>query len=486
MVLMYQPRKSVLQRHSVITQNTNRLLTLTGQLLDFQKIGAHKFEMTMECVDITSLLRETVARFEPTISKKNKELALHIPEESIEAVGDKEAITKILSNLLNNALKYARHSICVELQRETEAFLVRVTSDGDKIPAEISQQIFEPFYQAAKKDSASFGVGIGLPLARSLASLHRGKLYLDSEHEDNSFVLSVPLVENTLRSLPKLEEITVETDTLGEGVPVEAEMKSYVLLLVEDNETMLEFMSERLLEVFTVETAKNGQEALEVLRSRRIDLVISDIMMPVMNGWELCKEIKSDMDLSHIPVIFLTAKNDIDSKINGLKIGAEAYVEKPFSFNYLKTQIVSLLYNRQKEREAFSKRPFFPTNKMQMNKVDEEFMNKVIRTIEENIIDTNLNVEHLAEILGMSRSSLLRKIKMLSNLSPVDFIRLIRLRKAAELIHEGKYLIGDICFMVGINSPSYFSKLFLKQFGMTPKDFEKQSQADKEKIDMPS
>ena len=224
-------------------------------------------------------------------------------------------------------------------------------------------------------------------------------------------------------------------------------MKSYVLLLVEDNETMLEFMSERLLEVFTVETAKNGQEALEVLRSRRID---------------------------------------IDSKINGLKIGAEAYVEKPFSFNYLKTQIVSLLYNRQKEREAFSKRPFFPTNKMQMNKVDEEFMNKVIRTIEENIIDTNLNVEHLAEILGMSRSSLLRKIKMLSNLSPVDFIRLIRLRKAAELIHEGKYLIGDICFMVGINSPSYFSKLFLKQFGMTPKDFEKQSQADKEKIDMPS
>lgn len=440
----------------------------------------------MECVDITSLLRETVARFEPTISKKNKELTLHIPEESIEAVVDKEAITKILSNLLNNALKYARHSICVELQREMEAFLVRVTSDGDKIPAEISQQIFEPFYQAAKKDSASFGVGIGLPLARSLASLHRGKLYLDSEHEDNSFVLSVPLVENTLRSLPKLEEIAVETDTLGEGVPVEAEMKSYVLLLVEDNETMLEFMSERLLEVFTVETAKNGQEALEVLRSRRIDLVISDIMMPVMNGWELCKEIKSDMDLSHIPVIFLTAKNDIDSKINGLKIGAEAYVEKPFSFNYLKTQIVSLLYNRQKEREAFSKRPFFPTNKMQMNKVDEEFMNKVIRTIEENIIDTNLNVEHLAEILGMSRSSLLRKIKMLSNLSPVDFIRLIRLRKAAELIHEGKYLIGDICFMVGINSPSYFSKLFLKQFGMTPKDFEKQSQADKEKIDMPS
>ena len=471
---------------SVMVQNTKRLLELTGQLLDFQKIGANKLTMKFESVDITELLAGIVARFEVTFSLNRKELQLKSTEEQVWAAVDKEAITKILSNLLNNALKYASQNVLVELEKGEDSFTIRVTSDGNKIPAEVSQYIFEPFYQAAKKDSASFGVGIGLPLARSLASLHRGKLYLDSEHEDNSFVLSVPLVENTLRSLPKLEEITVETDTLGEGVPVEAEMKSYVLLLVEDNETMLEFMSERLLEVFTVETAKNGQEALEVLRSRRIDLVISDIMMPVMNGWELCKEIKSDMDLSHIPVIFLTAKNDIDSKINGLKIGAEAYVEKPFSFNYLKTQIVSLLYNRQKEREAFSKRPFFPTNKMQMNKVDEEFMNKVIRTIEENIIDTNLNVEHLAEILGMSRSSLLRKIKMLSNLSPVDFIRLIRLRKAAELIHEGKYLIGDICFMVGINSPSYFSKLFLKQFGMTPKDFEKQSQADKEKIDMPS
>lgn len=472
---------------TVITQNTNRLLTLTGQLLDFQKIGAHKFELKMEYVDITALLRETVARFEPTISQKNKILTVHISEETIEAVVDKEAITKILSNLLNNALKYARESIHVQLQREEDVLIVRVTSDGDKIPVNISEQIFEPFYQAEKKESTSFGVGIGLPLARSLASLHKGKLYLDTTHDNNSFVLTIPIAKEMPQPLPQSEEtIKVEIDTLGEGAPVEAEMKNYVLLVVEDNETMLEFMSERLQEVFTVETAKNGKEALEILKNKRIDLVISDIMMSVMNGWELCKEIKSDMDLSHIPVIFLTAKNDIDSKINSLKIGAEAYVEKPFSFNYLKTQIVSLLYNRQKEREAFSKRPFFPTNKMQMNKVDEEFMNKVIRTIEENIVDTNLNVEHLAEILGMSRSSLLRKIKMLSNLSPVDFIRLIRLRKAAELIREGEYLIGDVCFMVGINSPSYFSKLFLKQFGMTPKDFEKQSRADKEKMDLSS
>ena len=233
---------------------------------------------------------------------------------------------------------------------------------------------------------------------------------------------------------------------------------------------------------YQVWKAANGKEGLEIVAQEEIHLAILDIMMPVMNGYQLCKEVKSDLELSHIPVIFLTAKNDIDSKINGLKYGAEAYVEKPFSFGYLKEQILSLLNNRRREREAFSKRPFFSVDNMQMNKADEEFMNKVIKVIEDNITDDNFGVERMADILCMSRSSLLRKIKTLFNLSPLDFIRLIKLKKAAEFIQEGKYRIGDICYMVGINSPSYFSKLFLKQFGMTPKDFEKQYQSGKQII----
>lgn len=470
----------------VIGQNTKRLLDLAGQLLDFQKIGARKFDMKYESVDVTALLNETVARFEPTIIQKKKELLQNIPDESIVAAIDKEAITKILSNLLNNALKYARHTILVELLKDDTTFTVRVVSDGDKIATDISQLIFEPFYQMEKKKESRQGVGIGLPLARSLATLHKGTLYLDTEQGENTFILTVPLnkegvkqdIEKTVQPNVVVldEETSVETD----------QMKAYTLLVVEDNEDMLSFITERLSEQFTVETAVNGKEALEVLHNNHIDLVVSDIMMPVMNGYELCREMKSDMDLSHIPIIFLTAKNDLDSKINGLKIGAEAYVEKPFSFNYLKTQILSLLSNRRKEREAFSKRPFFPVHNMQMNKADEEFMNKVIQVIQDNITDDNFSVERMADILHMSRSSLLRKIKILFNLSPIDFIRLIRLKKSAELIQEGKYRIGDICYMVGINSSSYFSKLFLRQFGMTPKEFEKQNQATmkKNKIDI--
>ena len=467
---------------NVIVQNTKRLLELTGQLLDFQKIGANKLSMKFESVDITALLKGIVARFEVTFNLNNKELVLKLTEEEIWAAVDKEAITKIVSNLLNNALKYAWQHIQVELEKDDLYFTIRVISDGNKIPEEASQYIFEPFYQMEKKEAPKNGVGIGLSLARSLASLHKGTLTLDTTREkDNVFILTIPLNKEGI-SLENIKAVQKDIVELDEETSVETDMHGYTLLLVEDNESMLAFISERLCECFTVETAKNGAEAIEILRSSHVDLIISDIMMPVMNGYQLCKEIKSDLELSHIPVIFLTAKNDIDSKINGLKYGAEAYVEKPFSFGYLKEQVLSLLNNRRREREAFSKRPFFSVDNMQMNKADEEFMNKVIRIIEDNITDDNFGVEKMADILCMSRSSLLRKIKMIFNLSPLDFIRLIRLKKAAEYIQEGKYRIGDICYMVGINSPSYFSKLFLKQFGMTPKDFEKQYQSGKQTI----
>lgn len=466
---------------SVMVQNTKRLLELTGQLLDFQKIGANKLTMKFESVDITELLKGIVERFEVTFNLNRKELQLKSTEEQIWAAVDKEAITKIVSNLLNNALKYANQNILVELEKDEDTFTIRVTSDGNKIPAEASQYIFEPFYQMDKTEKRRNGVGIGLSLARSLASLHKGTIYLDTGKENNVFVLTIPLNKDAIQS-ENDKTIQKEIVALDEHTPIASDMYGYTLLLVEDNESMLTFILERLQENFTVETAKNGVEALEVLRSIHIDLIISDIMMPVMDGYELCKEVKSDIELSHIPIIFLTAKNDIDSKINGLKYGAEAYVEKPFSFNYLKEQVLSLLDNRRREREAFAKRPFFSVNNMQMNKADEEFMSKVIKIIEENITDDNFGVERMADILCMSRSSLLRKIKTLFNLSPLDFIRLIKLKKAAEFIQEGKYRIGDICYMVGINSPSYFSKLFMKQFGMTPKDFEKQSQSGKQII----
>ena len=199
-------------------------------------------------------------------------------------------------------------------------------------------------------------------------------------------------------------------------------------------------------------------------------------MMPVMDGYALCKAIKDDPNLSPIPVVFLTAKNDLESKVRALECGGESYIEKPFSIKYFRQQIKSLLDNRRHERKAFLNKPFFSVDNMKMNKADEEFMSKVVALINDNISNESFNVESMADTLCMSRSSLLRKIKTLFNLSPVELIRLVRLKKAAELIQEGQYRMGDICYMVGINSQSYFTRLFFKQFGITPKAFEKQCQ----------
>jgi len=208
--------------------------------------------------------------------------------------------------------------------------------------------------------------------------------------------------------------------------------------------------------------------------------VLSDIMMPEMDGLELCRHIKEDIELSHIPVILLTAKNDLDSKVQGLKMGADSYIEKPFSFKYLVAQITSIFENRRRGMDAFMRKPFVPTQTLGMSKADEQLMDKIVQVIEENIDDTNFGVEMLAELVCMSRSSLHRKIKAISDTSPTDFIKMVRLKKASELIAEGSYRVGEVCYMVGINSPSYFIKLFQKQFGMTPKEFEKQQRRQRE------
>ena len=459
----------------VISQNTKRLLNLVTQLLDFQKIGADRLVPNYEVVNVTDLLHETITRFEPTFLHNNKRLVVERIQENVMARIDREAVTKIISNLFNNALKYTKSEVVVTLEtQENHTFVITVFSDNERIPNSQAEQIFEPFYQYDNKSKTRQGVGIGLTLSRSLALIHKGQLYLDLNRTDgNSFVLTIPI--NMDGQSQEHSPIQQTEWLLNEHVkPIQKQQKAHTILIVEDDKEILHFMRERLSDSYITECASNGKDAIEILRQGHIDLVVSDVMMPQMNGFELCEAIKGDINLCHIPFIFLTAKNDIDSKVKGLKIGAEAYIEKPFSYEYLKNQIASLLNNREREREAFSKHPFFPVKNMQMSKEDKEFMNKVIQVINDNISDETFNVERMAEILCMSRSSLLRKIKPLFNMPPLDFIHLVRLKKAAELIQEGRYTMGEISYMVGFSSHSYFSKLFCRQFGIMPKDFEKQ------------
>lgn len=461
----------------VMRQNTTRLLQLTTQLLDFEKIDSSRLTLKSENVNVTELLNQTLDRFEPTMKLSGKCVTRNIPEKPIRVSIDKEALTKILSNLLNNALKYSKSRIDVTLDAGEKDFSISVASDGAKICREERDRIFDPFYQTTDAKAGHNGVGIGLPLSRSLAVLLNGSLILlDNPDETNIFMVTLPLNPEISIKQETMDEETTKYILEEESNQEKERSAGYNVLLVEDNESIRTMLAEQLRSHFFVETASEGGEALEKLGNMPVDIVVTDVMMPGVDGMELCRRIKENADLSHLPVVFITAKNDMDSKIKGIQLGAEAYIEKPFSVKYLRQLINSLLDNRRRERESFSKKPFFNVDNMQMNKADEEFMNRVIEVIHEHISEEDFNVETLTDILCMSRSNLLRKIKSIFNLSPLELIRVIRLKRAAELIKEGKYRIGEICLMVGINSPSYFSKLFYKQFNVSPKDFAQKCQ----------
>lgn len=252
-----------------------------------------------------------------------------------------------------------------------------------------------------------------------------------------------------------------------------------VLLLVDDNEDILEFLEHELNEKYTIIKALNGKEALELLEAEAVQLMICDIMMPVMDGFELCKIIKTNFDYSHIPIILLTARNTLQSKIEGLELGADAYIEKPFSPEYLQVQIANLLSNRAKIKEYFASSPLVHIKSMAYSKADELFLEKLNEVICNNLEDIELDVEKLAKLVNMSRPTLYRKIKSISDLSPNELINITRLKKAAELLAEGTHKIYEVADLAGFGSQTNFGRNFQKQFGMTPSDYVLLKQAEK-------
>lgn len=252
-----------------------------------------------------------------------------------------------------------------------------------------------------------------------------------------------------------------------------------VILLVDDNEEILDFVSDDLGSQYTVITAYDGKEALKKLEQETVHLIISDVMMPEMDGYELCKVVKTNFNYSHIPVILLTAKNSLQSKIEGLELGADAYIEKPFSPEHLKVQIANLLRNRNKIKEYFANSPLVHIKSIAYSKADEEFLERLNTAIYQNLEDADLDVEHLARIMNMSRPTLYRKIKEISDLTPNELINITRLKKAAELIAVGNYKIYEVAEMVGYHSQNNFGRNFLKQFGMTPTEYASIKHAEK-------
>ncbi|MEL7598961.1 MAG: two-component regulator propeller domain-containing protein [Proteiniphilum sp.] len=455
----------------IIEDNTNQLILLINQLLDFRKIDNKNFAIHLQLLNINQFLREVFSKFELIASRKNKRMELQLPDKEFEIPVDRDGVMKILNNLFLNAIKYSDSEIMVTLTEiNPDRVAINVSNDGSKIPLEKKEKIFEVFYQLDSAKSSPSGSGIGLSLSRAIARLHNGDLYLDGNVIGaNSFVLELPKVQE---KEVWISDQTVNYETQDNREEYIKETNVPTILYVEDNEDVLSFVSEKFRKSeFTVLNSSNGKDAIKLLENNSVDIIISDVMMPEMNGFELCSHVKNTFEYCHIPIILLTAKNDIESKIDGLTAGAEVYIEKPFSYEYLLAQIRTILNNRMMERKAFLQRPSLPVQQTGMNKADEEFLEKVMNIITGNITDPDFGVEKLSELVYMSRSSLHRKIKALTDITPTDFIRVIRLKKAAELIRERNYRTNEVCYLVGINSPTYFNKLFQKQFNMTPKEY---------------
>lgn len=461
----------------VMRSNVQRLLELINQLLDFRKVEAQLMCLNFRRCNVSEIILDICSRYEEFANLHLIKLDTKGVEKDIECTLDADAFEKIVGNLMSNAMKYANKHIKVSMHiDEANGKLhLEVVDDGPGIKEKDREHIFESFYRVDDHGKHP-GTGLGLPLARSLAEMHSGTLTVESQYGHGSkFILEIPtsLEPGKEMSVEEAEAVTHDTEILFERE--ETRNEKATVLIVEDNEQLREFIAENLQEIHHVKTASNGSEAIKTLEESVVDLIVSDIMMPDMDGIELCRAVRNNHEYSHIPVILLSAKTDVETKVEGLNIGADAYIEKPFSMQQLKAQIKSIFDSRERLQESLIQSPldYYARHKTEEGKESEkaDFIRRLNEMILENLTNPEFSIDGLAQEFCMSRSSFHKRIKGITGETPNDYIRIVRLSKSAELLASGKYQIVEVCYMVGFNTPSYFSKCFSRHFGKLPKEY---------------
>ena len=461
-------KKDVEQDEDLLSMksNMNKLLELCDQMLDYRKVENEQTRLHPDDEALNGLVQAAVESFRPAAEARGMGFVVSTPSHPVLARCDRNAVESILGNLLSNAVKYGSSRISLELTSSEKEAVISVESDGKPIPKDESELIFNAFYQSDPGRSA--GTGIGLTYARALANMQNGRLFLDTEKNDaNRFVFTLPLsiqgevAPETVPSLPSDEE--PEEWKESEGKPL--------ILVVEDNENLRKVISEELSDDYLTLTASDGAEALDIIKRENVDLVVSDIMMPVMDGCSLCNAIKDDLHTSHIMVILLTAAIGVDNHIKSLKAGADGYIEKPFRVELLKENIRNLFRNREIRNEQFASSPLSHFRCASFSSVEQDFMETLNNYIFEHISDTDMSADRLADAMRTTRKTLASKISANTGLTVNEYVRTCRLKKAAELLSKNKYRINEVGYLVGYSTPSYFTKHFTAQFGMKPSDF---------------
>ncbi len=465
----------------IMRSNSQRLLTLVNQLLDFSKIEKRGIQISLSNQNIYLLVSKIYQRFKPFIEHKHILFEYICNDTDFETMTDAENLTKVVSNLLSNASKYTTDHILLKLNAHLSAdyYEISVKDNGAGLSESETEHIFKPFYQAPGQYNS--GTGLGLFLVKSIVDALDGKIALIN-NPGESFSISVVLPKiNRQVEYPPPGEYSTETQ-MSSGIEPESCDSGNIccdsgndekpsLLIVEDDKDMQAFIRKQFLNNYLVYTASDGNEGIDILENHPIDIIVTDMMMPNMDGITFCKTVKQNFLWSHIPVIMLTAKTNVGTKIEAFETGADAYLEKPFHISYLSTRIRNLLESRRLLFQKFSQTPHASLKSIAGNKTDEDFLVKLNEIIEKNIENSDFSIDNLAKEMGISSSGLFAKIKQISGVTPNKLILSMRLKKAAGLLSGGRYRVNEVCYRVGFNNPSYFAKCFQKQFRKLPKDF---------------
>ena len=475
------PSKST--SYKIIDSNVNRLMRLLQQILEFRKSETGNLHLRVSSGSLTEFFRREVESIRPLTNKQNLHLSLVCKPDEIVGFFDSDKLDKIIYNLISNAIKYNSPAGYIQvtltcIDDKTAVFTVK--DNGVGIAADKLPQLFKRFYEGEHRKFKTYGTGIGLSLTKDLVELHHGSISVESTvGKGSTFTVTLPIERSAFQpdeiddfsDIPSSDD---DADTRPCADEPVMEGTRATVLVVEDNEDLQAMLYKLLAQRYNVVPAYNGIEALDVLSEQRIDIVLTDVMMPVMDGVELTRRIHADASMSFIPVVMLTAKRDDEDRAEAYRAGADAYITKPFNTSVLLARIDNLISNRCNVEKEINAKFFDILKDVSLSTADEQFITMCVECVQQHLADTEFDLEAFSSAMNISKSSLYKKLHALTSLSPSSFIRNIRMKYASELLRKNpKVRIADVAYAVGFNDPKYFSSCFKKEFGMLPSDYVK-------------
>ena len=484
--------------YTVMNSNIQRLIRLLQQILEFRKAETGNLKLRVSPGDLAAFVRTGTESFKPLVKKRKIHFSLLCDPESIVGYFDIDKLDKIMYNLLSNAAKYNKEDGFIQVtlsydEEDREFVLLRVKDNGKGISREKQATLFKRFYEGDYRKFNTIGTGIGLSLTKDLVTLHGGTISVESEVDHGTeFIVRIPIErsyydeEQIDDEVISLRQTAIDYEDTPEDVIAEVQelaTKANSILLVEDNEELLNLMTKLLGREYNVFTAENGKEGIIVLENEDVDLIVSDIMMPEMDGIEFCKYVKGHLEISHIPVILLTAKNKEEDRAEAYEIGADAFISKPFNLTVLHARIRNLLKYKARMAHDFKNQIVFEVKDLNYTSLDEDFIQRAINCVNNHLEDPNFDQAQFADEMLTSKSTLYKKLKSLAGLNTSSFIRNVRLKAACRIMEEKGITIrvSELAYAVGFNDPKYFSSCFKKEFGMLPSEYIERFIIEKEK-----